>query len=94
MTIKNNIQPEKITLFMFAKTNRVITTKKNNIRHKMIILGDTQYTADRFYMEGVKAARQEIPWSCNPYRDGSMRHDQWNYGHENECAGEHEGLQI
>lgn len=55
---------------------------------KTIILeefhGKAEYVVDRFYKEGVNAFQQSIPYGCNPYRDGSQRHDQWNYGHVNE----------
>ncbi len=55
----------------------------------LLIIGDTQYTLDSFYIQGALAMRNSVPYSANPYRSFSGRHDQWNYGHENENAGEH-----
>lgn len=61
---------------------------------RTVIVGDTEYSVDKFYRDGVNACKQNVPWHCNPHRLGSMRHDQWNYGHENESAGDHEGMML
>lgn len=57
--------------------------------NSLLVCGDTLFEMDRFYIEGAQAMRQRTPWNCNPYRQGSTRHDQWGYGHENESAQEH-----
>lgn len=51
---------------------------------KAIVMHDTMYIVDTFYLEGVEAFQQSVPWSCNPYRDGSRRYEQWESGHVNE----------
>lgn len=53
---------------------------------KILVLDDTQYEIDSFYLEGVAAFQQSIPWACNPYKDRSHRYSQWEYGHTNESA--------
>lgn len=60
------------------------------MKPKTIVIGDTEYLVDRFYLEGVKAFQSNIPWNCNPYRVGSQRADQWEYGHVNASAGEYD----
>lgn len=55
-----------------------------------LIIGDTMYEVDKYYVAGALAYERGIPWYCNPHRDGSYRHAQWNAGHENESAGDHE----
>lgn len=63
-------------------------------RHDRLVVGDTVYEITPAYREGAKAMRDEIPWNRNPYRDGSQRHDDWNYGHENESEGYHQGIEL
>lgn len=55
-----------------------------------LICGDDMYHMDAAYRAGARAMRQLIPYSvANPYRDGTQQHDQFDYGHVNESAGEH-----
>lgn len=54
-----------------------------------LIVDDASYEMTREYREGAEAARASIPWSCNPHRDRSARHEQWSLGHCNEYAGVH-----
>jgi len=60
-----------------------------SINPNLLIIGDTQYTLDTFYIQGALAMRNAVPCTANPYRSFSGRHDQWNYGHDNEAACEH-----
>lgn len=53
---------------------------------KTIVIDDSQYEVDSFYLEGVDAFQRSVPWACNPYRDRSRRYEQWDYGHTNESA--------
>ena len=41
------------------------------------------------FLEGERAAREDIPAEANPYQDGSEQHALWAAGHE-EIAGEAE----
>lgn len=61
---------------------------------QVLVIGDTQYLADQFYREGVNDCKRGVPYHNNPYRFGCNRYYQWNYGHENESAGDHEGLTL
>ncbi len=48
------------------------------------------YHLDAAYRAGARAMRQGIPYGIsNPYRTFTQQHDQFNYGHVNESAGEH-----
>lgn len=57
-----------------------------------LIIGDSVYNIDRFYLEGVSAAQRNVPYPACPYRDGSQRAAQWQDGHTHEFAGCHEGM--
>lgn len=54
-----------------------------------IVLSDTIYEMSPAYIEGARAMRAGISWHFNPHRDGSQSHDDWDYGHTHEAAGEH-----
>lgn len=55
-----------------------------------LICGDTMYHLDAAYRAGAIAMRQRIPYSvANPHRADTQQHDQFDYGHVNESAGEH-----
>jgi hypothetical protein len=63
-------------------------SKKNN-KFNTLVCSDTEFAVTEFYINGALAERNNGPYHANPHRQGSMRHDEWNYGHENESAGEH-----
>lgn len=54
-----------------------------------LLIGDTLYDLTEAYRNGARACREETPFWANPHRDGSQRHADWAYGHENEAAGHH-----
>jgi len=49
----------------------------------IIVIGDTQYEANKYYMKGVEAMRDQIPYKCNPYKN-EEKALYWEYGHVNE----------
>ena len=60
------------------------------MRTNTLLLGDTLYHLDAPYRAGALAMRQGIPWNvANPYRYGTQKHDQFDYGHVNESSCEH-----
>lgn len=54
-----------------------------------LIVSDTEYRISTAYANGAKAMRNRIPWNCNPHREYTSSHEEWNYGHVNESAGVH-----
>jgi len=54
-----------------------------------LLIGDTLYDLTEAYRNGARACRSETPFWANPHRDGSQRHADWAYGHDNEAAGHH-----
>lgn len=59
------------------------------MRPNTLLIGDTEFEIDPFYSAGALAARHGVPWTANPHRAGSARHDQWSRGHENESEAAH-----
>lgn len=59
------------------------------MRNNTIVVHDSEYLMNKSYREGAMAFRHSVPWSCNPYRDGTSAYDGWDSGHVNESAGEH-----
>lgn len=58
-------------------------------KFNLLLLGDSAYVMDNEYREGAQAMRRQVPWSANPYRRGSAKHDSWDLGHVNESAKAH-----
>lgn len=54
-----------------------------------LVVHDTEYEINPRYLDGALAFRGGVPYSCNPHRFGTQSHDDWDYGHVNESAGEH-----
>lgn len=54
-----------------------------------IVIHDTVYEMTNAYRRGAQAFRDNVSNSCNPYRPHSQSHDEWDYGHVLESAGEH-----
>lgn len=54
-----------------------------------LVVHDTEYELTRAYKAGALAFRNSVPNNCNPHRFNTQSHDEWDYGHVNESAGEH-----
>lgn len=54
-----------------------------------LVVHDSEYSMTKNYREGALAFRRSVPWSCNPHRHGSQAHQDWDYGHVHDSAGEH-----
>lgn len=54
-----------------------------------LVIHDTIYTITPAYVAGAKAMRENVPWHCNPHRQGSQRHHDWDAGHTHEASGFH-----
>jgi hypothetical protein len=44
-------------------------------------VGDTLYTFTPAFREGARALWASVPYTCNPYRAGSQRAQDWEDGH-------------
>lgn len=58
----------------------------NRLREKQI--GDTLYTFTPQFREGAWDLWSGVPYTCNPYRDGSQRAQDWEDGHTLADEGE------
>jgi cobaltochelatase CobT len=58
-------------------------------RPNQLLIGDTLYDLTEAYRNGARACRAETPFWANPHREGSQRHADWAFGHDNEAAGHH-----
>lgn len=58
-------------------------------RQKTLLCGDTEYELSPAYKQGALDCRNYISCYSNPFRDGSQKYYDWEYGHDNEAAGEH-----
>jgi hypothetical protein len=54
-----------------------------------LIVNDVEYDLNKAYRAGALDLRKGVPWTCNPYKEGSVKHDQWSYGHINESEDLH-----
>ena len=62
----------------------LVTTANNTL-----VVHDSEYTMTAAYKAGALAFRSSIPNNCNPHRFHSQAHDDWDFGHVNDSAGEH-----
>lgn len=44
-------------------------------------VGDTFYTFTAAFREGARDLWASVPYTCNPYRSGSQRSNDWEDGH-------------
>jgi len=63
--------------------------KMSKRKVNQLLIGDTLYDLTEAYRNGARACRSETPFWANPHRDGSQRHADWSYGHDNEAGGHH-----
>ena len=54
-----------------------------------IVIHDCIHDMTIAYRNGARALRNEIPFFCNPHREDSQDHCDWNHGHDNDAAREH-----
>lgn len=59
-----------------------------------LLHGDTEFQLTPAYVAGAEAFRARIPYTANPHKEASPKHQEWDAGHENEGAGLHKGLNL
>lgn len=59
------------------------------MKNNTIVIGDSEYVMTQAYLNGALALRRSVPYSCNPHTHGTQAHDDWDWGHTHDAAGEH-----
>jgi hypothetical protein len=73
MKIKASGQTEEGSLY------KIILYKKN----PAIVVDDSIYEINERTREGAAALAAGVPYNIgNPYQEDTLRHEDWNYGHE------------
>lgn len=59
------------------------------MKNNTIVIGDAEHVMTQAYLNGARALRRGVPFSCNPHGHGSQAYDDWDWGHTHDAAGEH-----
>jgi hypothetical protein len=59
------------------------------MKNNTVVIGDSEYVMNQSYLAGAQAFRNSVPCNCNPHTYGTQAHDDWDWGHTHDSAGEH-----